>query len=427
MAFRLGILETHPIQYKIPWFRMLHAHPEIDLTVFYCMIPDAKQQGEGFGVEFEWDFPLLEGYRYEVLDNVSRNPGMCHFKGCDTPEIMDWVSGKRQVASESSQVSGFIPHPSFDAVIINGWVVKSCLQGLWACKRAGVPALLRCEANDLRPRAWWKTVVHKFLLRQFIAFIAIGKSNRDFYVNRGVDTEKIVNGFYCVESERFAKRSEEARGKRPDLRKKWNIPEKAICFVFSGKFEEKKRPMDILHALREVVQGSKFKGQASQVGDFTNQKPVTSNQQVHSVHVLMVGDGELKKECETYACERTLPVTFTGFLNQTELPEAYAASDCLVLPSGYGETWGLVVNEAMACGLPAIVSDRVGSSKDLIHKGQTGEVFEFGHVDALANCMIRLAQDPDKSRQMGFEAKKAIKEYSIDNLTKATLNALQLI
>ncbi len=136
---KLGILTTHPIQYQVPWFRALASLPDIDLTVFFCMFPDSKQQGEGFGVAFEWDVPLLDGYHYRVLENISPQPAVGSFKGCDTPEI------DRIVRDEG-----------FDAFIVNGWVVKSCLQLLWACNKNKVPCVVRGESNNLRPRVWWK-------------------------------------------------------------------------------------------------------------------------------------------------------------------------------------------------------------------------------------------------------------------------------
>ena len=84
---KLIIIETHPIQYKAPLFRRLAAQPQIDLTVLYAMIPDAAQQGAGFGVPFAWDVPLLEGYRYEVMANRASRPSVTEFRGCDTPEL----------------------------------------------------------------------------------------------------------------------------------------------------------------------------------------------------------------------------------------------------------------------------------------------------------------------------------------------------
>lgn len=82
---RLAIVTTHPIQYQVPWFRALASLPDLDLTVLFACLPDPRQQGEGFGVDFQWDIPLLDGYRYELLRNVASQPSVDHFSGCDTP------------------------------------------------------------------------------------------------------------------------------------------------------------------------------------------------------------------------------------------------------------------------------------------------------------------------------------------------------
>jgi glycosyltransferase involved in cell wall biosynthesis len=109
----------------------------------------------------------------------------------------------------------------------------------------------------------------------------------------------------------------------------------------------------------------------------------------------------LEEACRAQAAAHDLPVSFAGFLNQSAIASAYAASDCLVLPSDHGETWGLVVNEAMACGLPAVVSDLVGCREDLIIEGKTGLSYPCGDPGALAACLVRMAGDPEASRRMG--------------------------
>ena len=141
----------------------------------------------------------------------------------------------------------------------------------------------------------------------------------------------------------------------------------------------------------------------------------------------MVGEGELKSKCQLYAAKNKLPVTLTGFLNQTEIISAYVASDCLVLPSDYGETWGLVVNEAMACGVPAIVSDRVGCHPDLIISGKTGEVFPFGDIVSLSDLFLFYIQNPNQLRRMGSEAQQHIKRYSYEEVVKGTLESLDYV
>jgi glycosyltransferase involved in cell wall biosynthesis len=111
-------------------------------------------------------------------------------------------------------------------------------------------------------------------------------------------------------------------------------------------------------------------------------------------------------------------VSFTGFLNQGEIAKAYVAADALVLPSDYGETWGLVVNEAMACGLPAIVSDRVGCGPDLVVPGVTGQVFPFGEVEGLAGIFAEWAASPQSVREMGRAAERRVRdEYTVQAAT----------
>ena len=387
---KLGILTTHPIQYQIPWFRALAKIPNLDLTVFFCMMPDEHQQGDGFGVSFQWDIPLLEGYRYEVLENVARKPSLSEFSGCDTPGI-----------------ALVVRKGGYDAFIVNGWVVKSCLQLLWACRQYQIPCIVRGEANNLRPRAGWKRLIHRLLLSQYGAFLTIGEGNRRFYLNNGVAEEKLFRAPYCIENTRFATAANALRESRSAIRASLNIPEEAIVFLFCAKFIDKKRPMDILRALAQL--------QAGADGQF-------------DIHVLMVGTGELLDACKAYVKQASLPVTFAGFLNQSEIARAYVAADCQVLPSDHGETWGLVVNEGMACGLPAIVSDQVGCHLDLITPGLTGEVYPMGNVGALADRMRAFAADPPGLRSLGEQARQRVfTDYSVNNVVDGTLKALRFV
>jgi glycosyltransferase involved in cell wall biosynthesis len=389
MTIKIGILTTHPIQYQVPWFRRLAATPGIDLCVYFCMIPNEREQGDGFGIAFQWDVPLLDGYRYEVLENVARNPTLSRFDGCDTPGI-----------------ARIVRDGGFDAFFVNGWVAKSCIQLLVACRRHGVPCIVRGESNNLRPRAAWKRLIHRALLSQYRACLYIGEGNKRFYLENGVRQEKLFFAPYCIENERFSQGAEAFRRDRKEIRAAWGIPENAVIFVYCAKFIEKKRPMDILAALAEI-------------------KRAASGAQ--GIHVLMVGTGDLLEDCRKRALNEDLPVTFAGFLNQSEITRAYAASDCMVLPSDHGETWGLVVNEGMACGLPAIVSDQVGCHLDLVTPGITGEVFPMGDVIALADCIRKSAEDSRRLVSMGREARKRVNRYSYDEVVRGTFAALECV
>ena len=171
---------------------------------------------------------------------------------------------------------------------------------------------------------------------------------------------QIVMARHFVDNERFAKAADSLRGERHRIRAASGVRESALCVLFAGKLEAKKRVTDVLEAL--------------QIADDLG----------IDVHGLVVGTGAEMTNARRMVASLDLPVTFTGFLNQTEMPRSYVAADVVVLPSDYGETWGLVINEAMATGLPAIVSNRVGCAGDLVVDGETGAVTPFGEPSAIA-------------------------------------------
>jgi len=383
---RIGFLTSHPIQYQAPVFRVLAREPGIEFTALFGMVPDAVQQGDGFGVGFQWDLPLCEGYEHEMLENVARQPSVMHFSGCDTPGIRR-VIRRRQL----------------DALVVNGWVVKSCLQGLAACRRLGIPCIVRGEANRLRKRAWWKSLLHRRLLHRYAAALYIGEANREFYESHGIPSERLFPALYCVENRRFEEHAQRWSGRTSELRQHFGVPDDVVCFVFSAKFIDKKHPLELLQSFASfVAQGGR-------------------------AHLLMVGDGELRPACTAFVAEHHLPVTFTGFLNQSQIADAYLAGDCLVLPSDAGETWGLVVNEAMACGRPAIVSSLVGCAADLIEPGRTGDAFTFGDWDALARLFAHYAGNREQLREMGARAARQIEQYSPEAAARGIISAARAV
>lgn len=388
MPRRVGILLTHPIQYHSPWFRELAARPEIEIKVFYYFQPDMEQQGVGFGVPFRWDTPLLDGYPNAFLKNIARTPGF-HFSGCDTPVVADIIASRL-----------------FDAWIVNGWKVKSDWQAMKACWKHRIPMLIRGDSHLLDYKPWHVRVAKRYMLGRWIPrfsrYLTVGRLNEEYYKFYGADPSRFFPVRHFVDNGRFASQAHEANTRSIELRAKWKIRRGAVVFLFAGKFIDKKRPLDIIYALERLWRGG------------------------GNVHLLMVGDGELRPACEEYSIQKGLPVTFTGFLNQGEIAQAYASSDVLVLPSSYAETWGLVVNEAMACGLPAIVSERVGCAPDLVKPGETGMIFQASHLDALIRAMGLYAQDPSLARKHGENAKQHIEHYSVkaaaDNTVAAVLS-----
>jgi len=387
MKRKLLVIETHPIQYKAPLFRLLAQRDDLDFEVLYAMMPDTTQQGAGFGVAFAWDVPLLEGYHYAVLENRARQPSVTTFEGCDTPAIYHWLRRDRP-----------------DVVLVNGWVTKTCVQALWACRRLGIPCMVRGEANLLRPRARWKHVGHRLLLMQYDAYLYIGSANREFYRLHRCPDDRLFFAPYAVDNAYFAACAYARTGQRGELRDQLGIPRDALVFLFAGKLEAKKHPNAIIQAVTKM--------------------PATARSRAH---VLMAGEGPLRSTCEASARNASLPVTFAGFLNQSRMPDAYAAADVLVLPSDAGETWGLVVNEAMASGRPAIVSTSAGCCADLIVEGVTGYAFAVHDSDQLAARMAAYARQPSLAHDQGRAAAHHIQDFCPQRIADSIVDAVTCV
>ena len=201
-----------------------------------------------------------------------------------------------------------------------------------------------------------------WFFRKVDAFLCIGQANRRLYRKAGVLEEKLHSSPYFVDNERFSKEAERLWPEREKIRAGWGIHPEGTVVLYSGKFIPKKRVMDLAQAFRLVCE--------RQPGKF---------------HLLLAGDGPQKGELER---ELTgLPVTFAGFLNQTEIPRAYAAADLMVMASDWGETWGLSANEALASGVPVILSDRCGCAEDLSSATDQAKTFEMGNVQRLAELV----------------------------------------
>jgi glycosyltransferase involved in cell wall biosynthesis len=385
---RVIAVATHPIQYQAPWFRALAEEPSIDFSVLFIQQPDAQQQGQGFGVAFKWDIPLLEGYRWQQVPDLRGRGGL---RGFFAARITHPVALLRKLDP--------------DVLLLTGWQAWPLVQLLLAAWWLGVPVVMRGESNALRRRPWIVRALHKLLLARCAAFLPIGSASHAFYSRYGVPESRLFDTPYFVDNARFDDGATRALPRRRELRARWSIPQDAFCFCYAGKLEPKKRILDLLAALH-----------------------LASGNSPATMHLLIVGTGELMPQARALVAQEELPVSFAGFLNQSEIPSAYAATDCLVLPSDYGETWGLVVNEAMACGRPAIVSDRVGCATDLVTEGLTGATFPFGDTAALAECLVRFASDPERVRTMGMQARKRVlREYGVEQSAEGTLRAIRSV
>lgn len=344
MRRRIGFLVSHPIQYYAPFFRELARH--CDLTVYFAHRQDAMGQGRaGYGVAFEWDVDLLSGYESRFLTNVAGVPSTQTFAGCNTPEIADRISESR-----------------FDAFLVPGWSLRSYWQAVRACRRARVPVMVRGDSQLAGQRGGAvgrvKGVVFPHLLKQFDACLYVGQRNRKYLEHYGVAADRMFFSPHCIDNDAFERASNAARGAGGQ-----GAPDGRRCVLFVGRLVDSKRPLDVVQAVSRLAAAGQ------------------------PVELVVAGAGELQGRMEEAVRASGVDARFLGFVNQSGLPSVYASSDVVVLPSTAVETWGLVVNEAMACGVPAVVSDAVGCGPDLIEPGVTGAVAPLDDVPALARAI----------------------------------------
>lgn len=381
MNYRLGVLTSHPIQYQAPLFRELNKRCNLHVFFAHRITPQA-QADAGFGVPFEWDVDLFSGYKHTFLTNRASRPGTGSFGGCDTPEIVAEIQ------------SG-----GFDAFLVMGWQLKCFWQAIRACQRFDVPVMVRGDSQLATPRSLLKRAVkmllYPWVIRQFDGCLYVGQRNREYLEYYGAQTDRLFFAPHCVDTLAFA--SAAAEVDRAAVRAAWGLGPTDRAVLFAGKLVVRKRPADLVGAVAQL----------RAVGQ--------------SVVLVWAGDGPERQALQALGDSLGVPMKYLGFCNQSQLPAVYRAADVLALPSSGSETWGLVVNEALACGTPCVVSDACGCAPDMIMPGVNGAVFKVGTVESLASNLLAAMQIDRDSIAIAAHSEK----YSVATAANGIMEAIK--
>jgi len=362
---RLAIVASHVIQYQDPFFRLLAKEPDIDLTVIYCSSAGAETyRDEDMKTSLRWDIDLLQGYRYVTLRNFGFGDG---YTRLINPGIVPAIVRGR-----------------YDAVIFMlGWGSLSALLGIAACRISQTPFFLYGDSSFPPPETTFRAKLRATFIRAVFGlaagFMTSGVLNADYYRHYGGDPKTFFLLPWAVDNERFETASRFAPGERDELRARYGIARDRVVFLFSAKLVPRKDPLTLVRAFRRM-------------------------QHRDRAAVVFMGEGELRPDIER---ESTDGVHLIGFVNQRDLPKHYAMCDVFVLPSLY-EPRGAVINEAMACGLPVIVTDRCGSIGDVVLDGDNAFIYPAGDADALAVYMDRLTSDDALRARMAQRSREII-------------------
>ena len=413
------------------------------LKVFYTWRDAGPARDVRFEKTFAWDIPLMEGYDFEVVPNTSPEPGTHHRKGLINPDLV-------------ARVEAWKP----DAVHITGYNYVSHGQAIKELSEAGIPVIFRGDSHLLDRRGpWWKWQLKKWFISRVYrwpaAFTYVGQANRDYYRAFGVPERKLFPVPHTIEVGRFAEPHEELEAKALAWRRELGIPDENFVFLYAAKLEPRKRPLEFLEAflradlpkttlvfvgsgeleraLKERALDGEHgvcRGAVSQsVGSVkqcfgnasdtekpknrttkrprdektagprdhgTTGQPKRSEDRSQSDQLIRDKNTE---DCQLLTANSRGNVVFLEFQNQSRMPLVYRLGDALVLPSGYGETWGLAVNEAQACGRPSLVSDCVGCARDIIREGDNGMIFRTDDWDDCGRVMREMVDGEWRSKR----------------------------
>lgn len=386
MRYRVLAIASHAVQYMAPLLRRMATNHALDLSVAYCTLRGAKPTFDpDFTTEIQWDVPLLEGYPWQEVPN------------CGSGDESFWGLNNRVLWT-------VIRKGSFDAVLC--YLSYRCAS-FWisfsACRFSGTAFLFGTDASSLVPRngARWKAGLknafwpHLYSLADQI--LVPSSATRDLMLSLGLPAERIALTPYSVDNDSWVARSQCVD--RNEVRSCWGAGPDTCVILFCAKLQAWKRPLDLLRAFALAS--------------------------LPDAILIYVGDGAQRVDLQGEAVRLGVSgrVRFLGFLNQSQLPPVYTASDLMVLPSEY-EPFGVVVNEAFCCGCPVAASDRVGAARDLIMPVDPRLIYPCGNVEALAMLLRGLSHDRGWLKKLSIDAKARIQMWTPQSTVDGTVAAV---
>lgn len=301
-------------------------------------------------------------------------------------EIDSRQAGNRALREE---IYGVLDQIQPAAVLINGWSDRAALWALRWCRRRGVPAIAMSEStpHDHR-RAGWKEWIKRRIVGLFSGAVVGGRLHQNYLEQLGMSADRITGGYDVIDNDYFTAGAERARAAAAVLRAHHQLPKR--YFLASNRFIPKKNLFRLIDA---------FDAYAAAV-------PAP-------YHLVLLGDGPLRAEVETRierSPHRPL-IHLPGFRQIEELPVYYGLARAFVHAST-SEQWGLVVNEALASGLPVLVSSRCGCAPELVRPGENGYTFDPYRPAELAGYLQELAGDTDKQRRFAQLSAEIIRDFT---------------
>ncbi len=383
---KLAIVITHPIQYYIPWIVELgKRHTRVKVFFTWEQSQAGKVYDPGFGREIEWDLPLLEGYDFQFVKNISPKPGTHHFWGLVNPSL-------------NSDIEKWSP----DALLVLGWSFYSHLRCLTYFSKK-IPVLFRGDSVLIHQppglRKFFRKRFLTWLYRHVDHVLYVGTNNKSYFLEHGIREEQLHFSPHAIDVARFAQPDMVYRNQAQAWKRRLPIPEHFLTVLSAGKMTEVKNPAFTIELARAC-----------------ESLPVA---------FVLVGNGPLRASLERSAAQLT-NVHFIDFQNQLMMPVVYRMGDVYILPS-LSETWGLGVNEAMASGIPVMVSDHVGCAPDLIFENRSGMSFALTDIQKCVVFLKKMIEEENALPELSQAANAVIQFFTFTDIVHSVENVMQEI
>jgi glycosyltransferase involved in cell wall biosynthesis len=307
-------------------------------------------------------------------------------------------------AAAGRKLAALINAADPDVVAVPGWSEPLALAALATASRRGIPAIAMSDSKaDDFPRKAVRERIKRLVLSRYSAALVAGSAHHAYLVSLDFPPGRIVTGYDVVDNRHFSDGAASARAAAPALRGKFDLP--PVYFLASVRFIAKKNLDGLLDAYR-------IYRDAAGAGAWD---------------LVIIGDGPLRGALEAAADNLGIGdhVHMPGFADYGDLPIYYGLAGAFVLPS-HTDQWGLVVNEAMAAGLPVLVSAGCGSAGDLVEEGGNGFTFDPSDRSGLAGLMARLSDGSSDLKAMGEASGRIIESWDLDRFSTGMSDACRL-
>ena len=290
-----------------------------------------------------------------------------------------------------------------DIAFICGYVFAESRAAIRWARHNGIAIIVMSDSNYFdTKRKWYREAVKKRIIGLCDAGLVGGSNAKDYMVRLGMQSDKIFLGYDAVDNEYFTSASNEVKSEESKLRKQYGLPDK--YFLSSNRFIPKKNLFRLLDA---------YKSYLNKVKD--------------GWKLVLLGDGELMPKVRRHIENLGLGsmVILPGFKQYKDLPVYYSLAKCYIQAST-SEQWGLVVNEAMASGLPVLLSNKVGCAIDLVKAGENGWTFDPFSAEKMSKCLLRMHKLSDEQRNaMGKHSQEIIADWGPERFASGLWEAVQ--